>query len=113
MIDSEREKALQCWPGGWPGRQVVDLDDVGDPDIWLEERIDNLEEALGGNVEAVSEAAAFLAEDYLATAAEMSFPVPSDFDCSEEEELQMVTADFCGFLREWHRRIVSTKGGVE
>lgn len=109
MTDSEMEDALQCWPGDWPGRLVVDLDNLGDPGIWLEERMLDTEEALSGNEEAIKETAAFLAEEYSNAAAKNSFPVPSDFECSEQEELHVVTHDFCGLLLEWHRRYKSLK----
>ena len=105
MTEIELEKALQCWPGNWPGRQFVDLDNLGDPGFWLGEQVDEVGAILAGDDESLDEAAAMLAENFLMAAAEMSFPVPSDFGCTKDEELRMITDDFLGFLNEWCRRI--------
>ena len=36
--DKLAELAWGCWPADWPGRQWVDLDNVGDPGEWRESR---------------------------------------------------------------------------
>ena len=105
MSDETKPEPLLHWPGGWPGQQVVDLDNLGDPGIWLEDRLPEIEHVLSGEAAEIGEAAAFLTEDYIAAAAEMSFPIPSDFDADEDECREMIEGEFRGFLLEWRRRI--------
>ena len=107
MSDDARTETLSCWPGGWPGQQVVELDNLGDPGIWLEERLAEIEVALGGDDAELENTAALLTHDYIAAAARISFPIPSDFGVDEDVCRDKIQSEFRGFLLEW-RRIIET-----
>ncbi len=101
------------WPADWPGRQVVELDNLGDPGAWLE----------GGPgepwlrvlfTEAHDERwAASLAESYGEKCVELAMPLPSEF--AEEpvygevtdDDLAVFRADFVGFLKAWRERVLN------
>lgn len=105
MSDQPNPELLSFWPGRWPGQGVVDLDNLGDPGIWLDDRMPLIEGALCGTDIEISKTSAFLAEDYIAAAAEMSFPIPSDFEVNDDECREMIKTEFRAFLLEWRRRI--------
>lgn len=111
MSTIEGQPAFPDWPADWPERQVVDLDNVGDPGIWLEEQIDP-EEVLHGDPARLDQLAGQLADAYIQVAGEMSFPLPSDFEVSEEECREMVKGEFLGFIREWRRSAFEQKSKV-
>lgn len=96
------------WPGDWPGRQVVDLDNVGDPGAWIDQRVPTPEEVLCGDSND-REAATELADAYIAAAHEQYFPLPSEFGMSAEEMRKVVTEEFLGFIREWRVRTVAAR----
>ncbi len=104
-----------AWPADWAGRQIVELDNVGDPGAWLEQVIGSpLSELLFGWTWDVDDQAACMAEDYLTTIREQGYPLPSDFgedatdgEWTPEEEKQG-TAEFVSFFHEWRERVLDT-----
>jgi hypothetical protein len=107
--DSE-EPIIADWPGDWPGRQVVDLDNVGDPGAWIENNISSPKELLSADSDDDAEAEA-LAEAYIAEAERNYFPLPTEFGMTEQEMYKAVVADFLGFIREWRRRTIAAQTG--
>lgn len=105
MSDDASSEPLSCWPGGWPGRQVLELDNLGDPGFWLEERLAEIEEALRGDNAELENTAILLTDDYIAAAAKISFPIPSDFGVDDEACREKIQSEFRAFLLEWRRRI--------
>jgi len=97
------------WPASWPGNTIVDLDNLEDPGFWIAEQIPNPSELLFGDSESDEEVAHDLSYAYIKAASELTFPLPSDFDATEEETFHMVTNDFIGFIREWRRRANANK----
>ena len=85
----------------------MDLDNVGDPGLWLESELPDVLEVLEGDQSDIQEAAGLLAEAYIAAATAMEFPLPSDFGMAEEECREVLEAEFQGFLQEWSRRFRS------
>ena len=60
------EEILGLWPGGWPGREIVDLDYVGDPGAWLRDVFgESLLQVLFGCSWDDDSNAEMLAEEYL------------------------------------------------
>ncbi len=97
------------WPASWPGNTIVDLDNLGDPGFWIEDQISDPAGALFGDPERDDDLANELAYAYLRAASELSFPIPSDFDATDEETFEMVKEDFTGFIREWRKRAAAQK----
>jgi len=106
--DNPPEPIIADWPGGWPGRQWVDLDHVGDPGDWLSCQISDTAEVLfeAPNDEGI---AAQLADAYIAAAHEEFIPLPTEFGATEEEMYEIFTAEFVGFLEEWRRRSIAKR----
>lgn len=105
MNDSNfNEEGIVGWPADWPGRQIVDLDNVGDPGIWVEEQLPTAREVLDCDPSEDISTAEMLAGDYINTLASAHFPLPTDFGMSECEVRAMVVADFVGFIREWRNQ---------
>lgn len=46
-----------------------------------------------------------LTDGYISAAAEMSFPIPSDYGLNGNECCEMIQSEFRAFLLEWRRRI--------
>lgn len=91
------EPSIAYWPGDWPGRQIVDLDAVGDPGCWLEEIILDPVDLLYGNDSARDEALADdLADASITEAEEIPFPLPSDFGMEYEEMIEPLWRNFLG-----------------
>lgn len=116
LADEDLDSRMaMTWPGGWPGQEIVELDNLGDPGGWLAE-------ALGGGPVAAlfsvpflpDETAYSMAEDYLTEIREQGCPLPSDFgdhpDPSgwTDEDHEQVTAEFAAFLTHWRERILAT-----
>src|SRR5580692_11783153 len=92
------------WPGDWPDRRFVDLDNVGDPGGWLEMKLPSVEEVLMQNPEEYEEAAKILADAYIRKSEELCFPLRTDFEGPSEPPREETIADFVGCIREWRRR---------
>lgn len=106
--DDSEEPVIADWPGDWPGRQFVDLDNVGDPGAWIELQISNPEDVLFGDSDD-DEIAAELEFSYIAAANENYFPLPTEFEMSEEEMHEVLVAEFLGFIREWRKRTIAAR----
>jgi hypothetical protein len=112
------ERILAAWPGDWPGRQVVDLDNVGDAGAWLSEKLEGepLAQTLFGWNWDDEANAAMLAEEYLRAIIEAGHFPPSYYgdeasagdDGWTEEDEKLVQAEFVAFFRHWRERIVAT-----
>ena len=108
-------RMMAVWPGGWPGQEIVELDNVGDPGAWLEEVIGNpISEVLFGLPLNADSEAAMIADDYLRTIRAQDFPLPSDFGdeptrggWTPDDEAQ-VRADFAAFFRHWRERVLQS-----
>ena len=106
--DNSEEAIIAHWPGDWPGRQFVDLDNVGDPGAWIDLQIPGADEILfvDPNDE---EMAIVFADAYISTAQEEYFPFPTEFGMSEEEMHETAVEDFLGFIREWRKRTIAER----
>ena len=116
-VEAAEERVLADWPGDWPERSVVDLDNVGDPGDWLSEILGEpiLQVLFGWSWDDVSSANT-LAQEFLRTIREAGYPLPSDFDedsestgdgWTESDEAQ-ATTEFVGFLRHWRERVMKS-----
>ncbi len=48
--DDLDSRLMSAWPGGWPGQEIVELDNVGDPGAWLAQALDRpTSEVIFGN----------------------------------------------------------------
>jgi hypothetical protein len=107
------DRLMGAWPGGWPGQQIVELDNVGDPSDWLETQIDDMVGCLFRftDQQPIIED---LALDYLRAIRKQGLPLPSDFgdDPSEEEwtadDEKQVRGEFAAFLEHWRERVLQT-----
>jgi hypothetical protein len=113
--ESLDEKLMVAWPGGWPGRKMVELDDLGDAGYWLEmQMIDSVSDILFSTLENKQEFARDMAQEYLQTVCELGVFVPSFYDndenqsCEEwsEEDEQQITEEFTAFFIHWQERIL-------
>lgn len=91
------------WPLDWPGRQIVDLDNVGDPGAWLDEQISDPRELLSCGPEGDQQLAAEMSSAYVSRLDDIGFDLGIDSDFTEEELMTALAFDFVGFLREWRR----------
>ena len=104
---------MSAWPSDWPGRHLVELDNVGDPGAWLSN--------LGG--EPISQMlfgwawddetnASSLADEYLREIRRQGYPLPSDFGDApcpngwSHEDEQQARIEFMAFLRHWRERVL-------
>ena len=106
--ENSGEPVIADWPSDWPGRQFVDLDNVGDPGAWLELQISNAEDVLFGDSDD-DEMAAELEFAYIAAANDNYFPLPTEFEMSEEEMHELLVAEFLGFIQEWRKRTIAAR----
>ncbi len=110
------ELLMFYWPGDWPGRQIVDLDCLGDPGAWLSRVIaEPVAYVLFGSAEDIESPASYLAQDYLFEIREQGYPLPSDFgddpvpsDCWTDEDEEQVRTEFIAFLEYWGERVLAT-----
>lgn len=102
------DRVSRVWPGGWPDQRIVDLDNVGDPGIFLEDNLPDVAEVILGTSGSDKAAAESLSESYLAAAERYDIPLPTEFGATEDEMWEDLVSDFCGFLNEWRERIIRT-----
>jgi hypothetical protein len=117
MVDAKHDvpdpdEALSAWPSHWPGRHVINLDNVGDPGWWLGAQWAALGQEAMLAEENEEENAAFLAADYLVEIREQGYPLPSDFgdesgpkDGWTESDEALVISEFRTFLACWRERV--------
>lgn len=108
------ERLLLAWPGNWPGRSIVELDNLGDPGAWLSEVFgEPILEVLFDCNGADDRQAKYMAQDYLQQIRAQGFPLPSDFDedptydswtADDERQVQL---EFVGFLQRWRQRVLT------
>ena len=55
------------------------------------------------------EMAAELESAYIAAANDNYFPLPTEFEMSEEEMHAVLLADFLGFIQEWRKRTIAAR----
>lgn len=110
MSDTDpTEPQIPDWPADWPGRDQVDLGYVGDPGMWLEIHLPDPADFLFDESEDCQAMAEELAEAYIGELADAGFPLPTDFEVTEEEMRQSFTAEFLSFLREWRKQAESAR----
>lgn len=102
------EPVIAPWPSDWPGRRFVDLDNVGDPGAWIELQISSAVDVLFGDSDD-EEMAAELEFAYVAAANDNYFPLPTEFEMSEEEMHKLLVAEFLGFIQEWRKRTIAVR----
>ena len=102
-----------AWPADWPCRDLVELDNVGDPGAWLRNVFgEPISQVLFGWAWDDEANAASLADDYLREIRAQGYPLPSDFGDSHcpkgwtEEGREQITREFVSFLRHWRERIL-------
>lgn len=95
------------WPADWPGRQIVDLDNVGDPGQWIDELIPCTGEVLNAAPEEDQKRAEVLADAFIGAGKSIPFSLPTEFGMSEEDMLRITIDDFIGFIREWRKRTLA------
>lgn len=107
-------RLMSAWPGGWPGQQIVQLDDVGDPGLWLEEKLSgNMVQCLFG-FEDEQSLVECLAQDYLSEIRGKGLELPSDYgdDPNPEgwtaDDENQVRTEFAAFLEHWRERVLVT-----
>lgn len=99
------------WPGDWLGRNIVELDCVGDAGAWLEEAVDDCAAILFG-LPLNDWDMTGIAQDYLIKLRQNGFPLPSDFgnEPTHEgwtaEEQTDVAKEFEQFFRQWRERVL-------
>ena len=91
------------WPFDWPGRQIVDLDNVGDPAAWLDEQISDPEELLSVGPEGDQQLAEELSSAYVSRLDDIGFDLGIDPDFTEEQFRTALASEFIGFLQQWRR----------
>jgi hypothetical protein len=102
-----KDRLFGMWPGGWPGQQIVELDNLGDPGDWLDTNLGCSALELLFPPGGEENTAAMLAPDYLRAIREAGFPLPSDFGDNPQgngwtdEDEQQVTAEFTAFFCHW------------
>ena len=107
---SWREFASRNWPAEWPDQNIVHLDNVGDPGIWLQ---DLLEESLLIDPADDEWFAKYLAESYLSTYKQYwGDPYFDVMDCYEDfsEFFDDVVDDFDGFIVAWRKMLFDEIG---
>jgi hypothetical protein len=102
------DPVIAPWPIDWPGRRFVNLDNVGDPSAWIELQISSAEDVLFGDSDD-DEMAAELEFAYVVAANDNYFPLPTEFEMSEEEMHEVLVPDFLGFIREWRKRTIAAR----
>jgi hypothetical protein len=111
------DRMMAAWPGDWPGRQIVDLDNVGDPGAWLSNNFgEPVSQMLFGWAWDDDSNAEMLAEEYLRAIIEEGHYPPSYYGDEDgasdeswtEEDEKLVCADFITFFRHWRERILKT-----
>lgn len=104
---------MSAWPTDWPGRELVELDNVGDPGAWL--RIvfgEPISQVLFGWAWDDEANAMSLADEYLREIRRQGYPLPSDFgeapcpDGWSYEDEQQTSLEFVAFLRHWRESIL-------
>lgn len=103
--DAIDQALWKLMPFDWPGRDVVDLDAVGDPSAWME---DHLPERPAQTLfDAEGNASGILAEEYTAEVISQGYQLPSEFDRSDQlADLAAIQSDFRRFLTSWRERAV-------
>jgi len=115
-VEDFDDRLLSAWPGDWPGRKTVDLDDFGDPSAFLK---DNMGEGICYHILGSSKNDSFIAEHlaqlYLEEILYQGLPRCRDFVDKEEEkeeadekEMEDFINDFKGFIKTWRERVIST-----
>lgn len=112
--DDLDSRMMAVWPGGWPGQEIVELDNLGDPGAWFDINLaDPPSEFLFSvpmNYEPIADN---LVEPYLSEIVGQGYPVPSDFESNPthggwtEEDEDFVRADFVAFFSHWRERILT------
>jgi hypothetical protein len=102
--DRLNELLWQLMPFDWTGRTVVDLDAVGDPNIWMEDHLG--EPICIFLLEDMTSRAGLLAQDYRAEITEQGYANPSEFCDGADwlDDLAMYQAEFRGFILAWRAR---------
>jgi hypothetical protein len=106
------DRLLQDWPADWPGRSVVDLDNLGDPGAWLRDGVgESWYRVLFADQDDerwATELAEFYAENLVAS----GYPMPSEFGdhpvygVATEDDRAWFQTEFMGFLSAWRERVL-------
>ena len=115
-LENFDERIFSAWPGDWPGRKIVDLDNVGDASFFLKEKMEEgVSYYILGSSKNDSSNAEYLAEMYLEDISGQGFPRYRDFcepeeniEEADEQEKEDTITDFKGFLKTWRERVIAT-----
>jgi hypothetical protein len=107
------DRMMATWPGNWPGRRIVDLDNLDDPGAWLEKHLpESVFECLFGNVD-WEQLAEYLGEEYYNYARDKGLEMPGDMTddpslFGPQDDKRTIKQDFLGFLWNWREQIIET-----
>lgn len=101
-------RLMSAWPGEWPERGDVHLDNLGDPSAVLEQWIPEPLYSVMGASEQDRALAQGLALEYVNSMKEEGCPLSSDYGCAEDETKKGIEQSFLHFIREWRERVLRT-----
>lgn len=110
--DNVENPTFALWPGDWPGRAFVDLDNMGDAGCWIEAHIPFPDEILSSDSNDTNEATE-LANIYIDDARKDGHVLPTDFEMSEDEMHEIITKEFVGFIQEWRKRANAERDNIQ
>jgi len=94
-------------PFDWPGRYLVEQDNMGDWGFWLSQFDGWLQGVLQEPTEDVAPLAEAIALEYIADCRDTGFPLPADFaECGDihaarAADQTAITEEFDAYLRKW------------
>ena len=108
LSEPVEDRVFRAWPGGWPDKRLVDLDNVGDPGVFLEQNLPDVANVILGTSRSDKAIPESLSNAYLEAGERYDMVLPTECGATEDAMWEDLASDFCGFLREWRERIVRT-----
>lgn len=100
-------------PSDWPGRCLVEQDNMGDWGGWLQDFDGPLQDVLQSPTDDVEPLARAIAEAYLAGCRDAGFALPADFDetgdreAAEAADEAAIIAEFTVYLQAWQAAVTA------
>jgi len=108
-VEEYDDRLLSAWPADWPGRTFVDLDNVGDPSVWLSGSLpEGACSQIMGSSTYDGDTADDLTNAYTCAQDENYFPLPNEFGVTDDIMMATIRDDFIGLIKEWRRRVMDT-----